>query len=197
MKRALLVHAQLTFRDMRAGHVPQRSAEEAPSTLAAPISPSPDLVVDAGLPLLDLDAGSFLVDLGCGDGRWLVAAASRVPGCRGLGVDVDPARLAAAEAAIRDRGLEDRVEVRRRDAFACAREDPEVAAADAVVVYLFRAAAEEIGPVLRRRLQAGEGTRTRTRPARVLSVGFALPGWGAPVREARVGGLRVYLYATQ
>jgi SAM-dependent methyltransferase len=187
MKRALLVHAQQRFSEMKAGHEQPRSTGATPR-LAAPISPTPDLIVDAFLPLLELDATSFLVDLGCGDGRWLLAAAARAR-CRCLGLDVAPARLRAAREALARHGLGDRATVRRGDLFAFAREDPALLRADAVVLYLFREAAAEVGAALRRRLTGG------ARRVRIVSVGFALPGW-TPVREALLGGLRVYLYAT-
>lgn len=50
-----------------------------------------------------LQASDIVLDLGCGDGRWLLAAARR--GCKGRGLDLNEdllqrGRLAAAEAGV-------------------------------------------------------------------------------------------------
>ena len=58
-----------------------------------------------------------ITDLGCGDGRFVIAAA-REFGARGVGVDIDPARIAEAEAAARSEGVADRVRFLRQDLFA-------------------------------------------------------------------------------
>jgi len=188
MKRALLVHAQLRFSEMKLSRGQQQSTGTM-LELAAPISPSPHLIINTCLPLLDLNSDSFLIDLGCGDGRWMIAATERA-GCRCLGIDVDPERLSAAQEAIQEKELQERVEVRHKDVFAWARDGDELHEADVLVVYLFREAVADIGPTLRRRLVAG------TRRVLILSVGFALPGWTC-VREEKFGGLRVYLYSTR
>ncbi len=58
--------------------------------------PTPDAVIDAALDRLALQPGDRLVDLGCGDGRVLVAAAKR--GLDATGVEAD-SRLAVHAAA--------------------------------------------------------------------------------------------------
>jgi SAM-dependent methyltransferase len=59
--------------------------------------------VDALVARTGLTAGATVVDVGCGDGRHLRDLAGR--GVSGIGVDVSPALIAAAEAAAgRDRG---------------------------------------------------------------------------------------------
>lgn len=58
--------------------------------------PTPDAVIDAALDRLALQPGDRLVDLGCGDGRVLVAAARR--GLDATGVEAD-SRLAVHAAA--------------------------------------------------------------------------------------------------
>ena len=47
-------------------------------------------------------------DLGCGDGRIVVAAAKGL-GARGVGIDVDPERITEAVALARQEGVADRV----------------------------------------------------------------------------------------
>jgi len=187
LKRALLAHAHQRFSDMKAGHEQQSTGSTI--QLAAPISPTPNLIIDTFLPLLDLDADSFLVDLGCGDGRWMIAAADRTQ-CQCLGIDVDAERLLMAQDAIQRERLQKQLRVRHQDVFEFVRDSDDLLKADVLVVYLFRRAMAEIGALLRRRLAAG------ARRVRIVSVGFALPGWMC-VREEKVGGLRVYLYSTR
>ena len=57
--------------------------------------PTPHDVVDAMLQLADVGKDDVVYDLGCGDGRILIAAASRY-GCRTVGCDIDPLRIEAA-----------------------------------------------------------------------------------------------------
>ena len=54
-------------------------------------------VVDAMLAMAQVRPDDFVVDLGSGDGRILIAAA-RSHGARGLGVDIDPARIRESTA---------------------------------------------------------------------------------------------------
>lgn len=73
-----------------------------------------DAELDALWRRLDLSAGVRILDVGCGTGRHLVAAARR--GATGVGVDVSPGLVAAARDAVRAAGLDERVEVRTGDA---------------------------------------------------------------------------------
>mmetsp|Transcript_15642 Transcript_15642/g.33058 ORF Transcript_15642/g.33058 Transcript_15642/m.33058 type:complete len:203 (+) Transcript_15642:60-668(+) len=197
MKQALLLYAKRRFNEMKSDHERQTTTgsttttpKSSPSQLAAPISPTPNLIIEVFLPLLGLSDDSFLVDLGCGDGRWLIAANKQF-GCRCLGIDVDEERLERARKSICENGLgEEAVQVRRQDVFEFAKECDEIREADVVVLYLFREAMVEMGALLRRRVSLGERRRVQ-----ILSVGFALVGWNS-VREEKINGIRVYLYST-
>ncbi|TFG52779.1 MAG: SAM-dependent methyltransferase, partial [Candidatus Aminicenantes bacterium] len=57
-----------------------------------PFVPTPTEVVDEMLRLADVKAGDVLYDLGCGDGRIVIAAAKRF-GIRAVGIDIDPVRI--------------------------------------------------------------------------------------------------------
>jgi predicted RNA methylase len=57
----------------------------------------------------------FVVDLGCGDGRIPVTAARKY-GAHGLGVDIDPVRIAEATANAKAAGVEHLVTFKLQDA---------------------------------------------------------------------------------
>lgn len=91
----------------------------APTALAledVPFVTTPQPLVDAILDLAGVRAGDFLIDLGSGDGR-IVIAAARDRGARGFGVEIDPRLVERANAAARDAGVEDRAEFAVQDLF--------------------------------------------------------------------------------
>ena len=57
--------------------------------------PTPPAVVDAMLELAKVGPSDVVYDLGCGDGRIPIAAAQKY-GARGVGIDIDPVRIAEA-----------------------------------------------------------------------------------------------------
>lgn len=65
-----------------------------------------------------------VLDLGCGEGAWLLRAAEGRPGVRGVGVDRAPEAIGTGRAALARAGLEDRVELREQDAREFSDPDP-------------------------------------------------------------------------
>ena len=78
--------------------------------------PSPAEVVDAMLKLADVKKTDLVYDLGCGDGRIVIEAAKRF-GARGVGIDIDPDRIAEARENARKAGVEKLVTFRQEDLF--------------------------------------------------------------------------------
>src|SRR5215212_2127390 len=76
---------------------------------------TPVEVVERMMRMADVGKDDYLIDLGSGDGRIVIAAAKR--GARGLGVDLDPnlVRLATQNAA--NAGLGERARFEVRDIF--------------------------------------------------------------------------------
>ena len=74
-------------------------------------------VVQAMLELANVRAGDVVYDLGCGDGRIVIAAARRF-GARGVCVDIDPRRIAESRENARREGVSDRIRFRTEDLFA-------------------------------------------------------------------------------
>ncbi|MCL4800562.1 MAG: methyltransferase domain-containing protein [Burkholderiales bacterium] len=79
--------------------------------------PSEPEVVEAMLALADVRAGDMVYDLGCGDGR-IVITAARKYGARGVGIDIDPARIAEANENAKRARVADKVRFRQGDVFA-------------------------------------------------------------------------------
>jgi hypothetical protein len=146
--------------------------------LDAPYVATPGEVVDAMLGIASLRPDDFVIDLGSGDGRILIAAA-RSNGARGLGVDIDPARIAEANANARAAGVTGLVTFRREDLF-----QTPLAEADLLTIYL----TQEVNLRLRERIldQMRAGTR-------VVSHEFDMGDWRWDDRR-RVGGANVYLW---
>lgn len=61
---------------------------------------------------LALQPGSTLIEVGCGTGRNLIAAARRYPEARFYGLDASEAMLETARAKVREAGFEDRILLR-------------------------------------------------------------------------------------
>ena len=77
--------------------------------------PTPTAVVDAMLKLAKVTSNDVVYDLGCGDGRIVVTAAKL--GARGIGIDIDPQRVAEANANVERAGVGDRVKILNQDLF--------------------------------------------------------------------------------
>lgn len=124
----------------------------ASKSLRAPdvaFEPSGMNVVRTMLRLAKVEKNDVVYDLGCGDGRIPIAAA-REFGARGVCVDIDPKRTAAAIANAFKAGVGDRVEVRNEDLF-----DTEIVGASVVVLFLWPAVNMKLRPRLLRELVPG------------------------------------------
>jgi precorrin-6B methylase 2 len=78
--------------------------------------PTPNDIVDRMLELASVRRDDVVYDLGCGDGRILVAAAKRY-GCRCVGLDIDPLRIKESERNAKDNGVDALVRIEKRDLF--------------------------------------------------------------------------------
>jgi SAM-dependent methyltransferase len=129
--------------------------------------------VDRMIDLAEVGPDDLVYDLGCGDGRVLIRAAQRC-GSRGVGVDVDPRRIAESRANARSAGLEDRVRFILHDAKTSD-------LTGATVVFLFLGVAGNLRLVQNLQKQLRPGTR-------VISRGYSIPGWEAETVDAPPSG---------
>jgi SAM-dependent methyltransferase len=103
-----------------------------PQSRGAPWLPTPMLMVDKMLKMARVGPGDVVYDLGCGDGRFIIAAALRY-GARAVGIEIDPLRYAWCRALTTVLGLRRRIRVIHGDFFA-----QDLSEADVVICYLLQ-----------------------------------------------------------
>jgi SAM-dependent methyltransferase len=114
-----------------------------------PFVVTPREVVERMLRLAEVGKEDFLIDLGSGDGRIVIAAAQR--GARALGVDIDPELVRTATENARKAGVAERAKFEVRDIF-----DTDLSRASVVAFYLLP---ELNAKLLPRLLALAPGTR--------------------------------------
>ena len=139
------------------------AAQEKPGE-DVPFVRTPPQVVDAMLKLAEVKNGDFVIDLGCGDGRIVVAAAQKF-GARGRGVDFNPRRIEEAKANAREAGVSDRVDFVQGNFF-----ETGVSDATVVTLYLSSGVNVKLRPRLLRELKVG---------SRIVSHIFDMGDWEA------------------
>jgi SAM-dependent methyltransferase len=149
----------------------------------APFVPSPPDVVERMLSLAKVGPGDVVYDLGCGDGRIVIAAAQKF-GARGVGVDIDPRLIIQAEANAKAAGVQNRVKFLIQDAMKV-----DVSDATVVTLYLLSASNVKLRPLLTKQLRKG---------ARIVSHSFAIGDWEPDVvdtfRDAAGTSRTLYLW---
>ena len=136
-----------------------------PQQSLAPFVASPPDVVERMLALAEVTRNDVVYDLGCGDGRIPIAAAKKY-GARGVGIDIDPARIEESRANARAAGVEHLVEFRLGNAL-----EADVSSATVVTLYLLSSSNARLRPLLTSQLKPG---------ARIVSHAFSMgPEWPA------------------
>jgi SAM-dependent methyltransferase len=90
---------------------------------------TPMEIVERMMRMGEVGKGDYVIDLGSGDGRIVIEAAKR--GARGVGVDIDPALVAAANENARAAGVQDKAKFVVQDIF-----DTDLSPASVVTMYL-------------------------------------------------------------
>jgi hypothetical protein len=139
---------------------------------------TPERVVMTMLRVANVGPEDVLYDLGSGDGRIVVAAAEHF-GASGVGIDIDPERIADGVARARARGVDDRVRFIQEDLFRA-----DLSEATVVTLYLVPRINMKLRPKLLRELRPG---------TRVVSHNYDMGDW-VPDRKVRVGFSTVYYW---
>jgi len=160
---------------------PNAAATEQKAPLRKPdvhYVPTPPEVVEAMLRMVNVVKDDVVYDLGCGDGRIVIAAAQKY-GTRGVGIDIDPERIKEAEENARQAGVTHLVKFRNEDLF-----EADIKEATVVTLYLLDWINEKLRPKLLRDLKPG---------TRIVSHAFRMGDW-EPEKSAEVDGRRIYLW---
>jgi SAM-dependent methyltransferase len=158
-----------------------RQSEQVPAPARRPdviYVGTPHMVVDAMLEIAQVTSDDVVYDLGCGDGRIVIAAAKQY-GARGVGIDIDPRRIEEARALAKKEGVTDRVTFRLEDLF-----EADIHEATVVALYLLTSLNERLRPKLWEELKVG---------TRIVSHAFDMGDW-KPDKVVIATGRPVYLW---
>lgn len=134
----------------------------------APYVVSPPSVVDRMLEAAAPKSGETLYDLGCGDGRILIAAVQKFR-VKAVGVELSPTLAKMARENLEKNKVQDLASVIQDDAM-----NVDLHGADIVTLYLTTEFNSELRPNLEKYLRAG---------TRVVSLDYPVPGWKPQRKE--------------
>jgi SAM-dependent methyltransferase len=154
-----------------------------PLYILAPFVPTPQDVVERMLRLADVTSRDLVYDLGCGDGRIIITAARKY-GARGVGVDIEPYRVAESQSGAKQAGVEHLVTFSLQDAMAV-----DLSPATVVMLYLVHWSTSKLQPIIKRQVKPG---------TRIISHSFDGDGW-TPVKteeftDAAGSARKLYLW---
>lgn len=133
-----------------------------PRYILAPYVPTPPDVVERMLDLAEVTGDDLVYDLGCGDGRIVIAAAQR-SGARGLGVDIEPYWVETSQANAADAEVEHLVTFKVQDALTL-----DLSLATVVMLYLVGWSTLKVQPLITSMVKAG---------TRIVSLSFSMENW--------------------
>jgi SAM-dependent methyltransferase len=161
--------------------LPASPATETPAPTRTPdvvYVPTPPQVVNEMIRMADVKPTDIVYDLGSGDGRIVIAAAQQ-RGARGIGIDINPARVREANYNAKKAGVSDRVQFRQADLF-----ETDFSEATVVMLYLLPRLNIKLRPKLLRELKPG---------TRIVSHSFDMGNW-KPDQVVEIDGRTVYYW---
>jgi SAM-dependent methyltransferase len=135
---------------------------KAKRTPDVPFVPTTERAVEAMLELAKITRNDVVYDLGCGDGRIVITAAKKY-GARGVGIDINPERIAEARANAKREGVEHLVKFIEQDLF-----EADIRDASVVTLFLLSSVNLKLRPKLLAELKPG---------TRVVSNTFDMGDW--------------------
>ena len=142
--------------------------------VTAPFVTTPIDVVDRMLELASTGPSDYVVDLGSGHGRIVIAAAKKF-GAKGLGLELDPKLVAQSRQNAIAAGVAARTEFREEDVLRA-----DFSNASVVTVYLLPWLMAQLSPIFLDGLRPG---------ARVVTHAFVFPSWKPDrVEKVKVSG---------
>ena len=139
--------------------------------------PTPQEVVDAMLRLAKVTKDDVVYDLGSGDGRIPITAAQKY-GARGIGFDINPVRIAEANANLKAANVGDKVRFVEADLFT-----QDLSEATVITLYLLPSLNLKLRPTL---WKLKPGTR-------IVSHSFDMGDWKPEATET-IDGRTIYVW---
>lgn len=142
-----------------------------------PFVPTPHETVEEMLNLANVGPGDYVIDLGSGDGRIVIAAGKR--GALGHGVDIDPKRISDARRNASRAGVGNRVLFVEGNLF-----ETDFSKATVVTMYLLNSVNMRLRPLLLGKLKPG---------TRIVSYYFNMNDW-KPDKQIVVNNSDIYFW---
>jgi len=142
-----------------------------------PFVPTPYETVEEMLKLADVGPGDYVIDLGSGDGRIVIAAAKR--GAYGHGIDIDPKRISEAKKNASKAGMDNRVLFMEGNLF-----ETDFSRASVITMYLLNSVNMKLRPNLLKNLRPG---------TRIVSYYFNMNDW-EPDKRIEVNNSDIYFW---
>ncbi len=142
-----------------------------------PFVPTPYETVEEMLKLANVGPGDYVIDLGSGDGRIVIAAGKK--GAYGHGVDIDPKRISEARRNAEKAGVDDKVLFVEGNLF-----ETDFSKATVVTMYLLNSVNMKLRPHMLDKLKPG---------TRLVSYYFNMSDW-EPDKQILVNNSDVYYW---
>ncbi|MBE3095538.1 MAG: class I SAM-dependent methyltransferase [Planctomycetes bacterium] len=127
--------------------------------------PTPPELVSEMLKTARVGKADIVYDLGCGDGRMVIAAVDKFGAKKGVGIDIDPERIKECNENVRKAGVADRVTFLEQDLY-----QTDFSEATVLALYLLPQLNVRLRPILFRQLRPGD---------RIVSHAFDMEEWKA------------------
>jgi hypothetical protein len=129
----------------------------------APYVPTPHGIADRMLTLANVGPHDYLIDLGSGDGRLVIAAVAKYKARGAMGIEINPDLVQHAIDQAEKAGVADRARFVAGDLFVA-----DIEQATVVTLYLLPSMLADVEAKLRKELKPG---------TRVVSHDYSLPSW--------------------
>lgn len=136
-----------------------------------PFVSTPREVVRKMLEMGRVDNNDVVYDLGCGDGRIVIMAATEF-GSSGVGIDINDRRITESRANAATAGVEEKIEFRLEDVFKA-----DFSEATVVTLYMLTEINQRLCPQLERQLKPG---------TIVITHSYPIPGWASKMIDFKV-----------
>ena len=139
--------------------------------------PTPDDIVDEMAKMAKVGKDDVVYDPGCGDAVMLIRPVKMLGAKKGIGIDIDPKMVKAAEEKAKSEGVADKIVIRQGDVLN-EKDMADLSEATVVLIYIGDDLGARMSPLLQKMLKPG---------TRIVSHRFGLGDW-APDKKVTIKG---------